>query len=366
MPYSTTGHRLTATMLALAAFSPVAVHAHDVYADDHAPIGVMADHTHKKGEIMLSFRAMHMDMGGSQIGTRDVTPEQIVTTVPNRFFGNPMQPPTLRVVPRDMRTDMYMVGAMYAPSDAVTLMVMGSYVEKEMDHITFRGGMGTDRLGEFTTNPRGIGDIHVSALFPLLGHPDAKADTRDELTLKTGLSIPTGSVTKTAQILTPMGAMPTSRTPYPMQLGSGSYDFEPALTYKLKRGKLGFGAQGEAIIRLERNNEGYSYGDVYAATGWASYRPAQWISLSARVAYRNTGRVRGIDPAIIGPVQTANPDFQGGDRIDLISGINTVVTHGPLAGHRFGIEAGAPVYQNLNGPQLKGNWMLTAGWQKAF
>ena len=358
--------RLPVALLAFAAVSPTMAQAHDVYADDHAPIGIMADHTHKKGEIMLSFRAMHMDMGGSQIGTEPVTPEQIVTTVPNRFFGNPMQPPTLRVVPRSMRTDMYMVGAMYAPSDAVTLMVTGSYVEKEMDHIAFRGGTGPDRLGEFTTNPKGLGDIKVAALFPLLGHPDAKSDTQDELTLKTGLNIPTGSVTKSAQILTPMGGTPTVRTPYPMQMGSGSYDFEPALTYKIRRGKLGFGVQGAATIRLEHNDEGYSYGDIYSATGWTSYRAAQWLSLSARVAYRNTAKVDGIDPAIVGPVQTANPDFQGGERIDLIGGINTVVTHGPLAGHRFALEAGAPVYQDLNGPQLKGNWVLTAGWQKAF
>lgn len=33
-------------------------------ADGHAPIGVMGDHLHKTGEVMLSYRFMHMDMGG--------------------------------------------------------------------------------------------------------------------------------------------------------------------------------------------------------------------------------------------------------------------------------------------------------------
>ena len=69
---------------------------------------------------------------------------------------------------------------------------------------------------------------------------------------------------------------------------------------------------------------------------------------------------------IIGPVQTANPDFQGGERVDITGGINTVVTHGSLAGHRFALELGVPIYQNLNGPQMAGDWMLTVGWQKAF
>jgi hypothetical protein len=65
-------------------------------------------------------------------------------------------------------------------------------------------------------------------------------------------------------------------------------------------------------------------------------------------------------------VQTANPDFYGGERLELFGGINTVVTEGPLKGHRFAIEVGAPVYQDLNGPQLETDWKLIAGWQYAF
>ena len=59
----------------------------------------MGEHMHKKGEWMLSYRYMHMDMDGSRIGTKKVSPQTIATTVPNRFFGQPMQPPTLRIVP---------------------------------------------------------------------------------------------------------------------------------------------------------------------------------------------------------------------------------------------------------------------------
>ena len=78
------------------------------------------------------------------------------------------------------------------------------------------------------------------------------------------------------------------------------------------------------------------------------------------------GRVDGIDANIVGPVQTANPDFQGGERIDLIAGANFVATHGALAGHRFAFEIGAPAYQDLNGPQMTGDWFATIGWQKAI
>ncbi|MEO0773508.1 MAG: hypothetical protein AAFZ04_10040 [Pseudomonadota bacterium] len=43
-------------------------------ADGHAPIGVMGDHRHATGEIMLSYRFMRMDMGGNQVGSSNLSP----------------------------------------------------------------------------------------------------------------------------------------------------------------------------------------------------------------------------------------------------------------------------------------------------
>ena len=36
----------------------------DIRVDTHAPIGVMGDHLHKQGEIMVSYRYMQMEMAG--------------------------------------------------------------------------------------------------------------------------------------------------------------------------------------------------------------------------------------------------------------------------------------------------------------
>ncbi len=69
---------------------------------------------------------------------------------------------------------------------------------------------------------------------------------------------------------------------------------------------------------------------------------------------------------IAAPVQTANPDFQGGDRLDLGGGINFAGQSGVVKGHRLGVEVLFPVYQDLNGPQLETDWTLTIGWQRAF
>ncbi|MEL6371874.1 MAG: transporter [Pseudomonadota bacterium] len=343
-------------------------HAHEgdggnvTYATDHAPIGVMADHRHKKGEWMVSYRYMHMAMDGNRDGTDRLSPEEIATTAPNPFFGAPMQPPTLRVVPTDMSMGMHMAGLMYGLSDRVTLMAMGTFVTKEMDHITFQGPMGADRLGTFTTRTTGVGDTTLGAI---IGLDNGRKDHR-QINLGVAFSLPTGSITETDQILTPMGTTPSPRLPYPMQLGSGSFDVKPSATARTRLGKISVGAQASAVIRLNQNDESYAFGDGYEATAWLAVEPQPWISVSGRLRGATVAPIKGQDPLIIAPVQTADPLNQGGDTIEALGGINLAGSRGWLKGHRLAIEVGLPLYRNLNGPQLETDLTLTVGWQKAF
>ena len=330
-----------------------------INADSHAPIGVMGEHMHNKGEWMFSYRYMYMDMEDSRIGDDEVTPEFIATSVPNRFFGTPGQPPTLRVVPTEMSMHMHMFGAMYAPSDRVTLMAMLMYQEKSMNHITFAGPAGTTRLGTFTTETRGMGDTKLSGMIRLFEN-----DTH-HIHLNAGFSLPTGDNKKTDAVLTPMGTRPNLRLPYPMQLGSGTIDLLPGLTYTGKHEQFGWGAQYMATVRTGRD-EGYSLGDRHDLSSWFSYRWRPWISTSMRVAYYHEGQIDGIDPNIVAPVQTADPDNQGGDVVNLYFGLNLAGQHGRLRGHRIAMEAGIPLHRDLNGPQLETDLTLTAGWQYAF
>ncbi|MEL7110791.1 MAG: transporter, partial [Pseudomonadota bacterium] len=302
----------------LCAAAPAYAHDGDggmvTYATDHAPIGVMADHRHKKGEWMLSYRYMYMDMAGNRDGTDSLSPEDIVTTVANPFGT----PPTLRVVPIDMPMQMHMVGGMYGLSDRVTLMAMGMYIDQEMDHITFQGMSGTTRLGEFTTETAGIGDTTVGAI---IGLDDGSYEHR-QINLGLAVSLPTGSLEETDQILTPMGATPSPRLPYPMQLGSGTFDLKPSLTARTRVGKWSYGGQASAVIRLDDNDEGYTLGDVVEATGWLAYEPEPWVSFSGRLKARSVGQIDGQDALIAAPVQTADPDNHGGETLEVLAGIN--------------------------------------------
>ena len=326
-----------------------------VRADSHAPIGVMADHMHGKGEWMLSYRYQYMDMKDNLIGETEVSPDYIVTNVANRFSP----PATLRVVPIQMTMDMHMFGAMYAPTDWLTLMFMGMYMDKSMDHITYAGATGTTVRGTFNTKSSGLGDTKITGMFRLY------KDSMHKVHLNAGISLPTGDTEEVDDVLAPTGATPTLRLPYAMQLGTGTYDFLPGVTYTGTYNQFNWGAQYSGVIHTGSHN-GYTWGDKHELTSWISYLWRPWLSTSTRIAYKHESQIDGFDTLITAPVQTADPGNYGGDTVMWSFGFNLAGQSGAIRGHRLAFEAGIPIHQDLNGPQLETDLILTAGWQYAF
>ncbi len=328
-------------------------------ASSHAPIGVMGDHVHSAGEWMLSYRFMRMEMEGNRNGTNKLNHSNILA-MPNLFSGTAGQPASLRIVPEDMTMDMHMLGAMYAPTSQLTLMAMLPYTEKEMNHLTYNPA-GAAIIGGFKTKSEGIGDTKISSLISLY------KSNNHSLHLNAGVSLPTGSIKERGNALIPNGATPNIRLPYAMQLGTGSFDFHPGVTYAGHKGKWGWGSQYTGEMRLENTNrEGYLWGDKHKITAWGSYEWQDWVSTSMRLTATTEDTIKGIDSAIIGPVQTADPSNYGGETINLNFGVNLLGTKGTAKGHRLLIEAGVPLYRNLNGPQLETDYTFMLGWQKAF
>ena len=329
-------------------------------ASSHAPIGVMGDHMHKKGEYILSYRFSHGQMNGSRIGNNQIGTNAIGTW----NYGMPgLMDGKSRVVPTKMSMQMHMFGAMYAPTDWLTLMAMGSYVEKSMDHTTFNMmGGGKSRLN---TKSEGIGDTKVGAMFKLF--ETNVFNTNHHAHINFNINIPTGSLSERSDVNTPMGTggQANLRMPYPMQLGSGTFDALPGITYTGNYKKLAWGSQYMAEIRMERNQAGYQHGDKHMLTAWSSYEWARYFSTSARVIYSTQERIKGQDPAISAPVQTANPLNHGGRQLGVAFGVNLVGQKGVLKGQRLSAEIIIPLYRDLHGPQLETDWRIVAGWQYA-
>lgn len=308
--------------------------------DDHGPLGVMGDHTHGAGEFMFSYRYARMRMDGNRDGTKGQSLDDVF-----REF---------RVAPKDMDMEMHLFGLMYAPTDWVTLMVMLPWVELSMDHVVGMNGF------RFTTKSDGIGDLKLSGLFTVF------EDDVHHTHLNAGVSFPTGPLREKDGLPTPDGLV-EGRLPYPMQIGSGTFDLLPGMTYTGKASWLSWGAQALGTIRLDENKNDYRLGNRVDTTLWVAHPWTKWLSTSARVAFHYWGNINGrddrLDPTA---VPTADPNRRGGNRVDLLGGVNLVLPLGPLGEHRIAAEAGFPIHQDLDGPQLETDWRFWVGWQYAF
>lgn len=316
-------------------FLTLSAFGHDPFdssrADAHAPIGVMGDHTHKKGEWMVSLRSMRMSMAENREGTGRLSTGEVL----QRYM----------VAPLEMDMTMHMLGVMYAPSDSVTLMAMINYVENEMDHVT-RMGM------NFQTESDGLGDSNISALWRIY------ADKGANFHLNLGVSLPTGDVD--VRGATPMG--PNMKLPYPMQIGSGTYDLKLGGTYTRQLARWSYGSQLMATLPTGENDSDYTLGNRYLLQTWAALPAGKMSSFSLRLAGHDWDNIDGADPEL-NPmmVATADPNLRAGSRIDVGIGFNL-----KLGKHRLAAEYNLPIYQDLEGPQLEIDNMFQLGWQYAF
>lgn len=325
------------TLLAVAAgFATQSAFAHDNKApfylpEGHAPAGVMADHLHAKGEWMFGYRAVRDEYSGVYRGSDEVDAADLAAA------GYSM-------MPTGMTMEMHMLDIMYAVSDDLTLMLMPQVMSMEMDMAMTGGGHGDmhggHEMGSHRGRVSGTGDTVVGGLFRLA---DAGAQ-RLHATL--AVSAPTGSVDeKNAD---------GTFVHYGMQLGTGTWDLLPSVTYTGARDRLSWGTQLSARLPMESENDsGFAFGERYGATAWSAYRVADWLSLSARLQYSKEG---DIDGHYKGSHNHSSPaDLQGnygGELLDLGLGLNLVAQDGALAGIRLGLEWVGDISAHYNGYQL--------------
>ena len=152
-----------------------------------------------------------------------------------------------------------------------------------------------------------------------------------------------------------------------MQLGSGTYDPVLALTWARKYSDWSIGLQSDCVLRFGENSKDYRLGNEYGATVWIAKNLNEYASLSLRIdgeiRERIEGRDKELNPKM---VPTARPDLSSRKSVRGFAGINLYKPKGAFAGSRLAVEIGWPLYQNLDGPQLKSDYSFIIGWQLAL
>lgn len=345
-----------------------------------APSGVMFDHlSAKRGDFEFGYRYDYAMQGGSvQHGTRSAGDSELVTKACGKTGCS--------LTPRDSDSHISMVDFMIGLSDRATLLVTGQFVNhdvglRDLDpNLVNAIGIQPPPRVSYTRNSGGIGDTGLYWLYGLF------AGAGQEVHAGLGFTAPTGSVEQ---------RMAGSRdfTSYGSQLGSGTWDFHPSLTYTGELQRLAWGAQLAGIKRMEHHNDaGYALGDTVQATTWGSVRMTDWLSLSLRGQYTAQGGIHGqydlhaapqvIDQRLVGTetqdvygyVDTPNainspldaPDNYGGQTWDVGFGMNAVIPSGLLRGNRVGVEWLEPLATHFNGYQLERQGRLLLSWDLPF
>ena len=316
-------------------------------ADEHAPISVMGDHIHKEKDIMLSYRLGKMSMGSVYNG-RKILKIDAVLSRPNSSSDN--SGPYMNA-PISMNMIMHMFGLMYAPTDNLTIMMMGKYFEKEMtlQRMKMAGS------ARFDVNSSGLGDTSLSFLI----RNNHTASNKSHFGF--GFSFPTGSID--CRDTTP--ASINSRLGYAMQNGTGTFD--PFLLYNNLNqfGRFKIGEQIHLKIPASgKNNKDYEYGKSLETSIWASYRWLENVSNSIRLSYHYLGYMKGSDnemnPKMSPSMDSKNSGYQ---KLNFSFGVNFVNYNKKLNNHRLGLEATVPVYQKYRGLQMGEKFKILIGWQ---
>ncbi len=330
--------------------------------NENSPLGIMGTYPHQAGEIMFSYRYGIMEMNGNIDGSTSVSTQELLDA-------------GFMMAPTSMRMEMHMIGTMYAVSDSITLMAMLPLKRVEMISEMPMKGM-PNMIMRRKTLSSGAGDLKLTGIVPLW----MAGDHSRTLKLNAGMSIPTGSIKETGAGMNMAGVMPM-RMAYPMQMGSGTFDLLPGLTYLARKDDWSWGAQANSVIRLGENGEGYSLGNSYQATAWYSRKLSRSLSASARIEGTSWGNIDGQDVAM-DPMMSPNtrPDLRGGERIDILFGLNLNFDEtidrlnkafdetAKRSDETFNlaIEIGFPIHQDLDGPQMENDWRLMAGLQLGF
>lgn len=199
---------------------------------------------------------------------------------------------------------------------------------------------------EFTIDSSGLGDIALNMT------NSYEFENNSKMKLAFGLSLPTGSIDETGD--TPRNGVGTlEQLPYTMQLGSGTFDLPLQLAFS---NSLYWGTALGAKVRLGKNDRDYRLGNKYTLSTWFQRPLSTHLTPYASLSYEYETRIKGQDSSLLVanplnpyPANITNPNLYGGQRIRTTLGLNITDILGTPTSMSF--EVGAPIYQDLNGPQ---------------
>ncbi len=304
-----------------------------------APAGIMFSHVHKKKEWMLAYNFMQMNMNGLLDGSSNISTNEVFKTY--------------IAASTKMQMQMYMLMGMYGISDRLTVMGMLNFNSNSMNmQMLPTAAMnmpGMEMMGSNGTMPSmmsaGFGDAQLYAMYALL------KDENSELIVTGGLNLPTGSINQKGK--SDDVFYPNSNLTYMMQLGTGTLDVLPGLSYKFQQNKFAIGTQFNSSIKTSFNSNHYRLGNIATINIWSAYSIFKWLNPSVRVEAASVGKIHDVDASIYALNEpAANTINYGGNTLRCFVGTSFPIQLTANKAMKISAEYGLQAYQKYNGVQV--------------
>ena len=278
--------------------------------DGLAPIGVTQDATLHTGQFLFSYRFNYQSFNDNFVGSHKVSDASVGAAYP--------------FTPTHLETNRNLLIVQYGVTDDLTIFGQLPFQHSNLDYTQTSGA---DYRTGFT-NP---GDITISGMYVLW------RGNRQQIHSNFGMNFPVGFLDSQSDV--PSATLPN--LPYDIRTGSGTYDLLPGLTYRGQTDQWTWGVQSIGTVRTGSNRLDYRLGDRADVTAWFARRWGEYISTSFRLDWQWWGNVRNADPRLDPALAPTNdPLLQGGNRLDLLFGVNVFLPNTRLPGQRLSIEAG--------------------------
>ncbi|MFY9627796.1 MAG: outer membrane beta-barrel protein [Methylocystis sp.] len=312
------------------------------------PLAVFGDTMPDPGKLTISVIPLFQDNAHTLVGTQNVSSQQVITNY--RWYWNPATP--LTIVPQELFGETQVVTLAYGLAKDWSLVVTAGAIERHSYLNTFYGS--SNLIPRMTSVPGTdtLADASASLVWR------AYEDPVNRIKFNLGMSFPTGSNHNIGGAVgATNGSYNITEAFYGMQPGTGTFDLMPGVLYAGTIAPWSWGLSYRARVALDYNPEGYKWGNYQEVNGWLGYTWLPGLTTTFRTNFNVQSQINGADWYLAGKLQSANPLYYGGKRIEVYGGADIDGKLFGYPGFSIGLEAGVPVYQNLNGPQLAKNWM---------
>ncbi len=320
------------------------------------PLNIIGAGIPQPFEFRFKFSQMYMNMEGLRNGTNDITR--------SKLLGMPAMGKYM-AAPKSMDMHMSMFGMAYSFTDDLALMAMfmGSRNRMPMEFSTMMK-MSTGVNG-FTMESEGLNDTTLLAKYRLYADDDLYPTS--QLSLLFGANLPTGSISEKFNNH-PVAANNSRLLPFGMQLGTGTVDPILGISYQGSSDPFWYGVNLRYTGRWYDNSRGYHKGQEFDYDIFAMYQPFANTVLHVQLNGKNLGRYsnepdrqrnNGDGHVMYNPsngfmTPLFDPHNYGGYKLYFTAGVQFQ----PFPLHIMELSVQVPIHQDLNGPQLKEDFMV--------